>query len=211
MDSVEKNVIRRRRQLLKRRGYNVSFSRYPKDYILSVSALIQPVLVLIQLLMIDALRVDYDTANKLRILATAVPVLVSMVIIVQREFDLTVLTYAIVLTILAYTILRFPGRLAFMRDDVIKFTLTVVIPIGLAIASIRNFAVFMRCVVFVSIAAVAIGFVYAMLYLMGTFIIETYSMTFSYALLFPTFVLLTKKKWIWKALALVMMLEMLAI
>ena len=212
METVEKSVVRpSRRNEARRRGYNVSISRYPKDYILSISALIQPVLVLLQLFMIDALYVDYDLANKFRILATAIPVLVSMVIVIQREFSLTVLTYSIVLTILFFTVILFPGRWAFMKDDVIKFTLTVVIPIGLSIASIKNFAVFMRCVVYVAIAAVAIGFVYAMLYLMGAFIIETYSMTFSYALLFPTFVLLTKEKIVWKLLAVVMMLEMLAI
>ena len=212
METVEKSVVRpSHRNEARRRGYNVSISRYPKDYILSISALIQPVLVLLQLFMIDALYVDYDLANKFRILAAAIPVLVSMVIVIQREFSLTVLTYSIVLTILFFTVILFPGRWAFMKDDVIKFTLTVVIPIGLSIASIKNFAVFMRCVVYVSIAAVAIGFVYAVLYLMGAFILETYSMTFSYALLFPTFVLLTKKKMVWKLLAVVMMLEMLAI
>ena len=191
--------------------YDTSFRKNREDYILSIAALLQPVLILLQLFMLDALQVDPAQANKFRIIATALPILWGMVIVFKRNYSLAIISYVIVLIVLGMTLLRFPGRWEYMREDVLKFTLPVIIPIGLCIASVRNFSVLMKCLVYVSIFAVIIGLLYAIMYLSGAFVIETYSMTFSYALLFPTCVLLNKKGWIWKLIAICLMLEMLAI
>ena len=62
-----------------------------------------------------------------------------------------------------------------------------------------------------SLLAATIGILYGVMYLLGGFIIDNYSMSFSYSLLFPTFVLVSKKNIIWKVIAVVLMIEMLAI
>jgi hypothetical protein len=191
--------------------YVLSLKKNKADYILSITAMLQPVLVLVQLFMIDVLKMDTETANSYRIMLTAAPILVSMIIVLIRNFRLTVITYAIVGCIILLTLVLFPGRWPYMKDDLLKFTLPVVIPIGLCMASIRNFAVLMKCMLYVAIIAAFIGLLYAVLFLNGLVYLEGYSMPFSYALLFPTFILINKKQLIWTIFAVLVMIEMLAI
>lgn len=191
--------------------YVLSLKKNKADYILSITAMLQPVLVLVQLFMIDVLKMDTETANSYRIMLTAAPILVSMIIVLIRNLRLTVITYSIVGCIILLTLVLFPGRWPYMKDDLLKFTLPVVIPIGLCMASIKNFAVLMKCMLYVAIIAAFIGLLYAVLFLNGLVYLEGYSMPFSYALLFPTFILINKKQLIWTIVAVLVMIEMLAI
>ncbi len=90
--------------------YVLSLKKNKADYILSITAMLQPVLVLVQLFMIDVLKMDTETANSYRIMLTAAPILVSMIIVLIRNFRLTVITYAIVGCIILLTLVLFPGR-----------------------------------------------------------------------------------------------------
>ena len=165
-------------------NYDVGFKNNKVDYLLSITAMLQPVLALIQYFLIDAIRMDADAANRVRVVLTALPIILAMVFVVGRKPVLTVSTYGIVLFVLVFTVVLFPGRWKYMSDDVLKFTLPVVIPAGLCIASVKNLAVLVRSMLLVSISAAIIGFLYAGLYVNGLFLIEGYNMGFSYALLF---------------------------
>lgn len=191
--------------------YDVSIKNNGGDYLLSIAALIQPVLVLAQLFAIDVMKMDPSLANRYRILFTAVPIIIAMFIAVRRKFLLTAITYFLAILIVVITLSRYPERWPVMKDDLLKFTLSVVIPTGLCIASVRNIVVLMRSMLFVSISAAFIGVLYAIMYLSGSFSIEDYSIAFSYALMLPTFYLITKKNKLWTIVAIVMMIEMMAI
>lgn len=191
--------------------YDISFKNNKGDYILSIAAIIQPILALAQLFMIDALRIDPDATNRFRVMATALPVVFAMAIVINRKSILTATVYGIVFIVFLLTVMTFPDRWQYMKDDVLKFTIPVVIPIGLCISSIKNLAVLIRSMLYVAVFAAVISIFYLSMLFNGGFIIEGYSMTFSYALLFPAFVLLSKERWYWKAVGVVLMLEMLAI
>ncbi len=191
--------------------YDISFKNNKGDYILSIAAIIQPILALAQLFMIDALRIDPDATNRFRVMATALPVVFAMAIVINRKSILTATVYGIVFIVFLLTVMTFPDRWQYMKDDVLKFTIPVVIPIGLCISSIKNLAVLIRSMLYVAVFAAVISTFYLSMLFNGGFIIEGYSMTFSYALLFPAFVLLSKERWYWKAVGVVLMLEMLAI
>ena len=197
--------------MIKKRNYDTAFDKNKADYLLSIAAMLQPVLVLLQLYAIDVMRMDLEAANRMRIVLTALPIVSAMMVVVSRKLTLTVVAYFIVGTIVLFTLVRFPGRWSYMSSDLLKFTLPVLIPSGLCIASVNNFAVLIRSMLYVSVLAAVIGLLYAAMYLSGAFYIEGYNIAFSYALLFPTFVLINKKFWLWKMLAAFMMLEMLAI
>lgn len=190
---------------------DISFRNNKIDYLLSVTALLQPVLTLLQLFLMDAMHMDPEAANRVRVMSTAFPILLSIIFVFRRNFKLAVVTFLIVVLVLFITVLVYPSRWAYMSNDVLKFTLPVIIPIGLCIASVKNFAVFAKSMQYVSLFAATIGLFYAAVYLSGGFFIDSYSMTFSYALLFPTFIMITKKSWIWKSIAVILMIEMLAI
>ena len=191
--------------------YNISLGCNKIDYLLSITAMLQPVLTLIQLFMLEAMHMEPETANQFRVMSTAVPIVISLVFVIIRKPSLVFVTYGVVILILMFTVFVFPDRWKYMSDDVMKFTLPVVIPAGLCIASVRNLAVLVRCMLLVSISAALIGFLYAGIYLSGSFAVEGYNMGFSYALLFPTFILISKKGILWKIIALFLMVEMLAI
>lgn len=197
--------------MIKKSTYDITFYENKADYLLSIAAMLQPVLVLLQLYAIDVMRMDLEAANRMRIVLTALPIVAAMMVVVSRKLTLTVVTYFIVGSIVLFTLVRFPVRWSYMSSDLLKFTLPVLIPSGLCIASVNNFAVLIRSMLYVSVLAAVIGLLYAAMYLSGAFYIEGYNMAFSYALLFPTFVLINKKFWLWKLLAAFMMLEMLAI
>lgn len=190
---------------------NDRFSDNKADYLLSVTAVLQSSLAILQLFLMDALYMDAESANRIRVMATAIPIILSMVIVLKRKFTLTLIVYAIVVAILFFTTVIYPSRWIFMRNDVFKFTLPVIIPTGLCIASVNNFRVFIKCLQYVSLVGATIGLLYALFYLRGGFTIDSYSMAFSYSLMFPTFVMLSKKKIVWRIIGVILMIEMLAI
>ena len=98
-----------------------------------------------------------------------------------------------------------------MKSDVLKFTIPVVVPIGLCIASVKNFPVLVKSMEVMSIIAAVIGILYGAMYLSGRILLDNYSMAFSYSILFPTIILIARKKIVWKFLAILLMIEMLAI
>lgn len=190
--------------------YETSYQNNKVDYLLSITAMLQPVLTIIQLFLIDAMYMDPESANRIRVLTTALPIIFSMVIVFKRNSRLATLSYLVVWGLLM-TGVMIPGRWKYMSNDVLKFTLPVVVPVGLCISSVKNFAVLIKSMQIISLVAAVVGFFYALFYLSGVFTIEGYSMAFSYALLFPTLILISRKHFIWKCVAIILMLEMLAI
>lgn len=187
-----------------------SFTNNKADYLLSITAAMQPALSILQLFLMDVLHWEAEKANMIRVLSTAIPILISMTVVVKRKTMLTIVCYAVVLGLLA-TGFIIPGRWEYMSSDVLKFTIPVVVPIGLCIACIRNFVVLIKSMQYMSLLAAIIGIIYGIMYLLGVVIIDNYSMSFSYSLLFPTFVLISRRNILWKCVAVVLMLEMLAI
>lgn len=190
---------------------DISFKNNKADYLLAITAMMQPVLLILQLFMIDALYIDEELASRLRVSVTAFPILFSLYIVAKRNLSLMAKTYILVLLVLTFTVMLYPGRWPYMSSDVLKFTLPVVIPVGLCLASVKNFHVLAKCMQYISIFAATIGLLYALMFLSGAFYIEGYSMSFSYSLLFPTFIMINKKGTVWKCIALILMMEMLAI
>lgn len=189
---------------------DISLKRNKADYLLSITAAIQPALSIFQLFLMDVLHWEAEKANLIRVLSTAIPILLSMIVVVKRKPTLTIASYAVVLGLLA-TGFMIPGRWEYMSSDVLKFTIPVVVPIGLCIACIRNFVVLIKSMQYMSLIAAIIGILYGIMYLLGVVIIDNYSMSFSYSLLFPTFVFISRRHILWKCIAVVLMLEMLAI
>lgn len=193
------------------RSYDISLDNNKGDYILSITAFMQPILTLMQLYMIDALRLEPESTNQFRVMATALPVVFAMVIVLNRKPILAATVYGIALLVLLLTVFAFPDRWQYMKNDVMKFTLPVVIPIGLCISSIKNLAVLTRSMLYVALLAAILSIFYMYSYLSGGFMMESYSMAFSYSLLFPAFILLSKENLFWKLVGIILMLEMLAI
>ena len=190
--------------------YDYSYRNNKADYLLSLTASIQPALSIMQLFLVDALHYGAEEANIIRVLSTAIPILASMFIVLRRKPILTLTTYFIVGCLLLSGIMV-PGRWAFMKSDVLKFTIPVVVPIGLCIASVKNFPVLVKSMEVMSIIAAVIGILYGAMYLSGRILLDNYSMAFSYSILFPTIILIARKKIVWKFLAILLMIEMLAI
>lgn len=182
-----------------------------EDYILSITAMGQSFLSILQQLLIDVLQMSEESANTIRVLATAIPILIAMTFVGRRQFKSIIAVYIPVLIILFFTVIIWPARWSIMSNDVLKFLLPVVIPTGLCILSIKNLKVFFDCAFFVSVASFIIAVLYVYGFFTGAIIFDGYSMGFSYSILLPCVILMTQNKYVWKISSVFLLISMLAI
>ena len=176
----------------------VEFKQNKGDYLLALTALLQPFFALFQLFLVDALKFDENAANKIRMLVTAIPIVLSMLLVARRNMKSIAVVYIPVLFVLLLTSAMWIGRWEVMQNDVTKFLLPVVIPSGLCIACIKNLQTFVNSCFYVAIATAGLGVLYFYYYLSGSIDFDMYSMTFSYSLLLPVIILATRDNVVWK-------------
>lgn len=191
---------------------NITLKDNKIDYVLSFTAIFQSFLSLLQQYLLYCLHLPESIAGNTRIIGSAIPIIISMIFVLRRNKRYVLYTYIPVAIILLLTNIMWPTRWPYMKDDVLKFLLPIVIPTGLCVASVRNLKVFLNSCFLVSLLSSLLALLFLYSYLSGSYTSDkNYNMAFSYALLFPTAILFSQDNFIWKLLSIVLLIEMLAL
>ncbi len=159
------------------------------------AVLCQPVLVLLQHIMISVLGMSEESTTIYRVLGTAGLVLPAIVYCFMRRPRVFFLIYVGFLALCLFTSLLFPNNSEYLWPEALKFTIPMVISTILCLWAIGDVELCDKCMYRVSWAVVWLTLLYVANLLRGTFSFEQYDMSFSYALLLPSLVLYAKKTW----------------
>lgn len=166
------------------------------DKFVIYAVLCQPVLVLVQHIMISLLGMAEDSTTVYRVLGTVLLVLPAIIYcFFKRPRAFFLIVAGFIALCLATTVL-FPDNADYLWTEVLKFTLPMVIASTLCLWTIGDIELCEHCMYRVSWAVVWLTLIYIASMLRGVFSFESYDMSFSYALLLPSLFLYAKKTWL---------------
>lgn len=164
------------------------------DFIICLAVFIQPVLILMQHVMIDVFRMDPDATTNYRVLFTAIPMLMAIGIGLSREVKRFAIVYGIAIIAMISTIAFFPDNERYVRYEGLRFLLPLIIPSAVCLSTVKDIDVLRRSIYIISWSGAVFAMYYMFSYFAGAFYIDSYNMSFSYGCLLPMIVLYSKKK-----------------
>jgi len=188
-----------------------SFSKKNVDYFIAISVFLQPVLVLLQCLMIDVLMMDPEATTIYRVMLSAIPMSLAILFSFKRKPLIFIITYTIVLSIIVIHSFIFPQNLEFIKTEGLRFLLPMVIPSALCLSSVNSLKIVENSLYYTSCVALFLVFLYVLVYFLGVFFIETYNMSFSYACLLPMVSFYRRRTFCGYIFALFLLISVLAI
>lgn len=181
------------------------------DYIICMAVLIQPVLILLQHVLIDVFRMPLETSTTIRVALTAIPMVLAIIVGAIRKPVRFVLVYIIVGIILFMSIAIHPQNTDYIKDEGLRFFLPIVLPTVICLSTLKNWVVFKKSLDIISWISVVLTLYYIFHYYIGTFIIDNYNMSFSYGCLLPMIVLFSHRRFFPVVISLLMFIWVLAI
>lgn len=164
------------------------------DYIISVAVLSQPSLMLLQHLLASVVGLELEQTTVYRVALTVALLVPAIIVSVFRKPAVFIITYIITSFFLLFTIVAFPKNEAILIEQSFRFLLPVVIPSFVCVLAIRDFGIIKHSLQYMGWIAAVGAVSFLAFFLMGRFSIDKYSMSFSYACLFPMLVLYTQKR-----------------
>lgn len=163
------------------------------DIVLSFAPFFQIAVLMLQQILVDSNIVAHESFRKVSIILSAIPIIISLVYIIQRKFLLFSLTYLFVLIILFITAIFSLSCKQYIKTEVF-YLLCVCIPCFLCISSILNVGILKRTMLILSYAIFFLGIIYYALVWSGKNKFTEYSMSYSYYLLLPALVFISQKR-----------------
>lgn len=165
------------------------------DYALSITALGQSVLALLQIFFIDSGFMSEEKAGMLRVFSSVLFVLFSIPWILYRKLLLLILVYFFFCLLFAFSAFWNPDVLEYIMSEGIRFTLCICLPIFLSFVSIQNRTIFYKVAFHISTFVAFIGLLYLILLFTGNLPMKKniYDMGLGYSLLIPALFLFWHK------------------
>ena len=160
---------------------------------IAFAVLLQSFLVILQQTLISVFYLQAEATTIYRVILTAIPLSVAIIITLYRKWQTFLLVYVITILILLFNIIIFPQNEVFLKLNSLRFLLPVVIPSALCLMYISSIDVIESVLYNISLFTFFLALFYVISYLRGCFLITGYSMSFSYGLLLPMLSLYSKK------------------
>lgn len=179
------------------------------DYIISFSVFVQSFLVILQQVMIMALGMEAESTTKYRVILTAIPMSISIILSFYREPKLFIKTYFWSVLIVLLNISLCTNNSSYLESG-LRFLLPIVIPSALCLMTVRDIRYIEKTLLYISCATFALIVFFIIKFLTGGFSITDYSMPFAYGCLIPMTILYRKKTWISLFMSLIILFVVLA-
>ncbi len=155
------------------------------DQIIAFAVMIQSLLLVLQTVMIGFFQMDADSTTIYRVVLTAIPMIVAMVITLARNPVRFIVGYIVSVVLLLFTMAIFPDNTPFVMSQGLRFLLPVVIPSFLCLTVVYDFEIVERTLYIVSWLTFFLVLLYIFGFFLGIVSITTYNMAFSFACLLP--------------------------
>lgn len=152
------------------------------DIVLSFAVGAQQLLLSIQIFLGD-ITFNPERMASLRVMASAVVVLISLFWIIKRRLGAAVVLYSVVMLFFLWSLFLTPQLYSIILDQGIRFTCLTCAPITLAFLSIRDFNIFHKTFLITCIITSLVGILYSLLLIGGQIVQVEYNMAFGYSLM----------------------------
>lgn len=165
--------------------YNI-FQSYSKgDRIIAFSVMIQPMLVVLQFIMISVFFIPEDQTTKYRVVLTAIPMILAILVGLTRKFPVFFFTYLFLFLFLGMEMMLFPANSTHILSDSFRFMVPVIIPSIICLSCLKNISIIEDVIYFYSWFIIAMVLLFVVRFLQGNVDFQSYNMGLSYALLLP--------------------------
>lgn len=173
----------------------MKINRSHTDYYIAFVVLMQSFLVIVQNVLISVFHMPMESTTKYRVLLTAIPLSVAIIITLFRKGQIFLLVYGIAILVLMLNVAVFPQNEQFLWISSLRFLLPIIIPSALCLMFISNVEVVEKALYKISWLTTLLTLFYVVHFFMGTFTVDSdsYNMSFAYALLLPLLSLYSKK------------------
>lgn len=164
------------------------------DRVIAFAVMIQSLLVIIQQIMIKVFNMNAEATTTYRVILTAIPMILAIVVSAYRNLVRWVVVYGIAIILLVFTLAFFPQNQPFLVSQSLRFLLPIVIPSFICLTTVYDYNVVEKTLYYISLFTAAFVFFYALSYFRGVFSIDEYNISFSYACLFPMVAIYSHRK-----------------
>lgn len=165
------------------------------DHYIAFAVLLQSFLVILQQVLISVFHMPPEATTIYRVILTAIPLSVAIAITVYRKWNIFLLVYAVVILIISLHIIIFPQNYMYIKQGSFRFLLPIVIPNVLCLMYLKDIKIVEAALYKISWFTAFLALIYVVNFFSGKFLIESYSMSFSYGLLLPMLSLYSDKRW----------------
>lgn len=165
-----------------------------EDTFIAVAVMISPALNILQSVMNDVYNME-DSSTTYRVILTAIPLSIAILICFIRYPRRFVVTYLISLIVLLIHMTIFPGIVEYAIKDAFRFTFPIVISCALCLSCISKIDVIEKALYIVSWIVLFLVVFYVYSFFTGKMNLGVYSMSMSYSMLLPMAAFYTRKKW----------------
>lgn len=155
------------------------------DFIISFAVMIQSLLIVLQTIMIDFFYMDADATTIYRVLLTAIPMIIAMIITIKRNPSRFFIGMIIAFVLLILTIAFFPDNSLYVTSQGFRFLLPVIIPSFLCLSVVYDYSIVEKTLYVISWFSLALISLYVYGYFTGIVHIRGYNMAFSFACVLP--------------------------
>lgn len=155
------------------------------DYYISFAVFIQSFLIILQQAMISILGMDAEATTIYRVLSSAGFMSLAILFSFLRNKKIFIFTYSVAFLIIILNMIFFPENEVYLKREAFRFLLPMVISSALCLMTVQSIAIVEKALYHVSWLTFGAVLVYALFYLRGAFIIDSYNMGFSYGCLLP--------------------------
>jgi hypothetical protein len=160
---------------------------------IAFAVLLQSFLVILQQVLISVFYMQPEATTTYRVILTAVPLSVAIIITLYRKWQTFLLVYGITILVLLFNIIIFPKNEIFLKTYSLRFLLPVVISSALCLIYLSNIDIVESVLYKISWSTFFLVLFYVISYFSGNFVIKGYNMSFSYGLLLPMLSLYSRK------------------
>lgn len=155
------------------------------DIIISIAVMQQPMLILLQMILINVFHMSPEATTSYRVVLTAVPMLLAIFLAARRRLGVFIIGYLVALVVMLLHSLLFPANAPYISEQGLRFFLPVVLPSFLCLLCLDDYVVVEKVLYFISWVSTLLCLLYTYSFLRGVFLITNYNMAFSYACLLP--------------------------
>lgn len=169
------------------------FKSYKRgDLIIAFAVMIQPLLVVLQFLMISIFYIPEEQTTFYRVILTAIPMIIAIIVAAKHKFGVFLCSYILLFIFLGVELLLFPQNASYILSDSFRFLIPVIVPSIICLSCLKDISLIERVLYLYSWVIVIMTLIFVVRFVQGKAEFQSYNMGLSYALLLPMMTLYKK-------------------
>ncbi len=154
------------------------------DIAISFAVMIQPLLLVIQSVLIAVFHMSADETTRYRVILTAIPMTIAMGVAFMRNSKRFIQVFVVFVFLLGSTAILFPENIPYVQSQGLRFLLPVIVPSFICLSVVRDYYIVEKALYVISWFVLALMTIYTLGFFRGIVSAE-YNMPLSFACVLP--------------------------